>query len=134
MTNLKWCVYSPPTRPGSTMRYVENPEILAALFQADRETHLYGLADLEEPFWSNSTWYRDGDALVGLVSVGEDWTTVYAMSRVAPEATLGLLSRVQDTVPAGTWVTGPVGLLVSTSELRTCRDIGSHWRMILELL
>lgn len=132
MTNLKWSVYSPPTRPGSTMRYVENPEILAALFEADRETHLYGLADLEEPFWSNSTWYRDGDAVVGLVSVGADWTTVYAMSRVAPEATLGLLGRVQDTVPAGTWVTGPVGLLVSMSELRNCRDIGSHCRMILE--
>ncbi len=114
------------------MRNVENPEILAALFESDRETHLYGLADLEEPFWSNSTWYRDGDAVVGLVSVGEEWMTIYAMSRVDPEATLDLLSRVQDTVPAGTWVTGPPGLHASISGLRNCRDIGPHWRMILD--
>ncbi len=114
------------------MRTVENPEILAALFESDRETHLYGLADLEEPFWSNSTWYRDGDAAVGLVSVGEEWMTVYAMSRVAPEVTLGLLGRVQESVPAGTLVTGPLGLHASMSGLRNCREIGSHWRMILD--
>lgn len=114
------------------MRNVEKPEILAELFQSDRETHLYGLADLEEPFWPNSTWYRDGDAVVGLVSVGEEWMTVYAMSRDAPEATLDLLGRVQDSVPPGTWVTGPKGLHSSMSTLRNCRDIGSHWRMILD--
>lgn len=114
------------------MRTVEEPEILAELFGADRVTHLYGLADLEEPFWSNSTWYREGDAVVGLVSVGEEWMTVYAMSRVAPEATLDLLRRVQDTVPPGTWVTGPLGLHASMSERRNCRNIGSHWRMVLE--
>lgn len=114
------------------MRTVENPETLAALFESDRETHLYGLADLEEPFWSNSTWYRDSDAVVGLVSVGEEWMTVYAMSRVAPGATLDLLGRVQENVPAGTWVTGPLGLHASMSELRDCRDIGLHWRMILD--
>lgn len=113
------------------MRAIENPETLATLFESDRETHLYGLADLEEPFWSHSTWYRDGDAAVGLVSVGEEWMTVYAMSRVAPEATLDLLSRVQGSVPSGTWVTGPVGLHASMSGLRNCRDIGPHWRMIL---
>lgn len=114
------------------MRNVENPEILAALFESDRETHLYGLADLEEPFWSNSTWYRDGEAVVGLVSVGEEWMTVYAMSRVAPQMTLGLLSRVQDKVPAGTSVTGPLGLHASMSDLCPCRDIGPHWRMVLD--
>lgn len=114
------------------MRAIENPEILAALFESDRATHLYGLADLEEPFWSNSTWYRDGDAVVGLVSVGEEWTTVYAMSRTAPEATVDLLSRVQDSVPPGTWVTGPLGLHASMSEIRNCRNIGPHWRMILD--
>lgn len=116
------------------MRTLENPELLATLFEADRQTHLYGLADLEEPFWSNSTWYREGDAVVGLVSVGEEWMTVYAMSRLAPEATLELLRRVQDTVPPGTWVTGPLGLHASMSELRSCRDIGPHWRMILDEL
>lgn len=113
------------------MRNVENPEILTALFESDRETHLYGLADIEEPFWSNSTWYRNGDAVVGLVSVGEEWIAVYAMSRVAPEATLGLLSQVHDSVPPGTLVTGPLGLHASISGIRNCRDIGPHWRMIL---
>jgi len=114
------------------MRNVDNPEILAALFESDRETHLYGLADLEEPFWSNSSWYRDGDAAVGLVSTGDAWMTVYAMSRETPKAALEMLGKVHEQAPAGTWVTGPTGLHEAMSELRDCRSIGLHWRMILE--
>src|SRR5690606_32377740 len=46
-------IYSP--RP-MTPR-IEDPAELATLFQRDRETHIYGLADLEEPYWSHSAWY-----------------------------------------------------------------------------
>ena len=44
---------------------VTNPDEIAEAFEGDRRTHLYGLADLQEPFWSNSTWYREGRCVVG---------------------------------------------------------------------
>ena len=114
------------------MTRVDAPDDLAPLFLGDRETHLYGLADLEEPYWSNSNWYRNGDAVVGLVSTGGDWVTVYAMSQVASSATLDLLAELVALVPSGTWATGPVGLMNTISRVRSVRDIGAHWRMILE--
>lgn len=113
------------------MRTVREPAELAELFDADRETHLYGLADLEEPFWSHSTWYREDAAAVGLVSVGDSWLTGYAMSRVAPEESLEILGRIQGSIPSGTWITGPTGMYHAMSPMRRCRDIGPHWRMIL---
>jgi len=116
------------------VRKVSDPDELGELFGADRETHLYGLADLEEPYWSASVWFRDGSAAVGLVSVGDDWVTGYAMSRVAPEATVALLAEVQARLPGGSWVTGPVGMYESISQVRSTRAIGPHWRMILEEL
>jgi ribosomal protein S18 acetylase RimI-like enzyme len=114
------------------VRVVGNPGELAELFEADREAHVYGLADLEEPFWSHSTWYRRGDAAVGVVSVGDRWVTGYAMSRVAPQETLTLLTDINETIPAGTWVTGSLGLYEAMSGVRSARDIGAHWRMILD--
>lgn len=112
------------------MRVVQDPDELIALFEADRVTHLYGLADLEEPFWSYSTWYRDGVAAVGLVAVDE-WVTGYAMSQSDPEVTLDLLTRVQPSLPSGSWVTGPIGMYEVVAQVRPTRSIGSHWRMIL---
>lgn len=114
------------------MREVEDPAELAELMSADRETHLYGLADLEEPFWSHSTWYCEGPAVVGLVSTGGTWLTGYAMSRMAPEETLALLANVQESMPVGTWITGPTGMFRAITRLRKVRDIGPHWRMILD--
>lgn len=114
------------------MRPVDNPAELLDLFGSDRETHLYGMADLEPPFWDHSTWYREGSTAVGVVSAGEAWVTGYAMSRTAPEATLHLLARVQESLPSGTWVTGPIGLRDAISQIREVRDIGPHWRMILD--
>ena len=116
------------------MREVESPSELTELMSADRETHLYGLADLEEPFWSNSKWYREGPAIVGLVSTGGTWSTGYAMSRLAPEETLALLADIQESMPAGTWITGPTGMFRAITRVRRVRDIGPHWRMTLENL
>lgn len=113
------------------MKVVEDPDELVALFESHRATHLYGLADLEEPFWSHSTWYRDGDAVVGLVSVGDEWVTGYAMARADPEATLALLTRLQPSLPSGSWVTGPIGMYEAIAQVRPTRSIGMHWRMIL---
>jgi len=111
---------------------IEDPAELASLFEADRETHVYGLADLEEPYWSHSSWFRDGEAALGLVSEGGDWVTGYAMSRVAPEAALGLLHGHLEEMPPGTWVTGPIGMHTSMPSGRKSRSIGAHWRMILD--
>jgi ribosomal protein S18 acetylase RimI-like enzyme len=111
---------------------IEDPTELASLFEADRETHVYGLADLEEPYWSHSSWFRDGDAAVGLVSVGDDWVTGYAMSQVAPQPALGLLHGLLGEMPPGTWVTGPIGMHASMPRRREVRSIGAHWRMILD--
>jgi hypothetical protein len=112
---------------------VADPGELATLFRLDPETHLYGLADLEEPFWSTSNWYRNGDAAVGLVSLGDDWVTGYAMSRVDPEGSLRLFEEVHHRLPPNTWVTGPIGLAeYFGSRIRAITPKGVHWRMILD--
>lgn len=114
-----------------TIEVVTDPSSLADLFAADRETHLYGLPDLEEPFWSSSTWFRSGRAAVGVISTGGDWLTGYAMSQSHPEETLELLAEVHDRLPPKTWVTGPLGLYESTTLSRQALSKGIHHRMIL---
>jgi GNAT superfamily N-acetyltransferase len=114
------------------VKAIQDPDELAGLFADDPETHLYGLADLEEPFWAHSSWYRDGPAVVGLVSAGEDWVTGYAMSRSAPQATLDLLAEVHSELPSGSWITGPLGMAEAMAGVRSIRPIGLHWRMILD--
>lgn len=114
------------------MNEVTDPSGLLDLLEADRETHLYALGDLEEPFWSKSRWFRRGDALVGIISTGDDWATGYAMSRLAPTETLALFGEVQDRLAPGCWVTGALGLHHAVSQVRRCRSIGPHWRMILD--
>lgn len=110
---------------------VTDPGELGGLFEQDRETHLYGLADLEEPFWSSSAWFRTGEAAVGKVTTGGDWVAGYAMSQENPGVTLELLLEMQDVFPAGTWVTGPLGLDDTLSSARATNAKGVHQRMIL---
>lgn len=114
------------------MKPVDDPSVLAELLGRDPETHLYGLADLVEPFWSNSTWHIDGEGAVGLISDGSGWVTGYAMSQSAPELTLALLAEVESQLPPGTWVTGPLTMSASLQHQRSLRSIGPHWRMILD--
>lgn len=88
------------------------PDALVELFCRHRPVHPYGLADLEEPYWSRSRWWRRGDAAVGLVGLpgGAD-PIVYAVSAADPEGTLGLLAElgVAD-LPEWFVITGPCGL------------------------
>ena len=114
------------------MSGVEDPSELLDLLEADREAHLYALGDLEEPYWSHSHWFRRGDAAVGLISTGGGWATGYAMSRLAPTETLALFAEVQDRLTPHSWVTGALGLHDTVSQVRSCRTIGPHWRMILD--
>lgn len=93
----------------SPARVVEDPDELAALFCRDVHNHIYALADLDEPFWSASTWWRRGDAAVGSVGLPEGERIVYAVSSADPEGTLALVAELHDELPAGL-VTGPRGV------------------------
>lgn len=92
-----------------TTRVVDDPGELASLFRQDEHSHIYALADLDEPFWSASTWWRNGDAAVGLVGLPEGHTIVYAVSSVDRDGTLALARELADQVPA-TLVTGAKGI------------------------
>jgi ribosomal protein S18 acetylase RimI-like enzyme len=90
---------------------VTDPEELAELYVPDRGLHIYALADLEEPYWSASSWWRDGDAAVGLVSLpGGEGEVVYSVSSRDPQGSLRLLGSLVDRLVPGTLVTGPIGV------------------------
>ena len=95
----------------TAVRVVDDPAELRR-FYADRpEAHLYALADLEEPYWSASTWYRRGDAVVGVVGLPDPGsTTIYAVSTRAPDATLQLLTELAHHLESGVLITAPLGL------------------------
>lgn len=88
---------------------------LVELYRRDRADHLYALADLAEPHWSRSRWWRRGDAAVGLVDLGTDPTTgvadhvVYAVSTAAPDGSLALLAELAPELPS-CLITGPLGV------------------------
>ena len=44
------------TYPADMATLCTHPVLLEELFLADPEVHLYGLPDLEEPFWSLSSY------------------------------------------------------------------------------
>ncbi len=91
---------------------VDDPAPLADLYGRHPEVHPYGLADLEEPFWSRSTWYRSGDAVVGVLDLGSDEPVLYAVAADAATdaATLDLLEHLVPRLPDHFVITGPVGL------------------------
>lgn len=90
-------------------RVVDDPAELATLFRRDVHNHIYALADLDEPFWSASTWWRRGDAAVGLVGLPEGEQIVYAVSSADPNGTLALAAELVGEIPAGL-VTGVHGI------------------------
>lgn len=101
------------------------------MFASDPALHLYGLADLEEPYWSRSMWWRDGDAVVGVIGFpGSPDKAVYAMSSNAPDATLELLVNIGEAAPPDALVTGPRGLADRLRTQRPVVDLGVHWRLV----
>ncbi len=90
-------------------RVVTDPGELTELFRLDTASHIYALADLAEPYWSRSTWWRRDDAAVGLVGLDERTSLIYSVSTADPQGTLALLREVQHEIPP-CLVTGPVGL------------------------
>lgn len=108
-----------------------DPASLEAIFGADPVVHLYGLADLEEPHWSRSEWWVEGEVAVGVVGfAGSPDKAIYAMSERAPTQTMDLLASMAEELPGGAMVTGPIGLAERIGTLREIRDLGVHWRLI----
>jgi GNAT superfamily N-acetyltransferase len=95
-----------------TVERVDDPAALASLYDRHREVHPDGLADLEEPFWSSSTWYRSGDAVVAVLDLGSDELVLYAIAadEATAAATLDLLATLAPDLPDHFVITGPVGL------------------------
>jgi GNAT superfamily N-acetyltransferase len=91
---------------------VADPQPLAELYGRHREVHPYGLADLEAPYWSRSTWFRSGDAVVAVLDLGSDEPVLYAIAADDPTAaaTLDLLEALAPDLPDHFVVTGPIGL------------------------
>lgn len=114
-------------------RVVEDPEELAALFARDRECHVYGLADLVEPYWSGSTWWRRGDAAVGVVPLpGSDEVAYYGVSPRDPAGTIALLAEVHEELPAGAVGSAPVGHVEALRPLRGLDDLGPRVKMVVD--
>lgn len=113
-------------------RLVSDSEEIADLFETAPHTHLYGLADLDEPFWSRSDWYRRGDAVVGVVGLGDGFTTGYAMTAGRPAATLDLLASVQSAIPSRSPVVGTLGMSARLTSVRPHSPLGLHHRMMLK--
>ena len=90
-------------------RVVEDPSELTALFGQDTTSHIYALADLAEPYWSRSTWWRRDDAVVGLVGLTAAASVVYSVSTADPVGSLELIREVEPEIPA-CLITGPVGV------------------------
>jgi ribosomal protein S18 acetylase RimI-like enzyme len=88
------------------------PDEIEALYRRHPAVHPYGLADLDEPLWGRSSWYRAGDAAVGVLDLGSGEPVLYAIAAdtAGERATLDLLDRLAPDLPDHFVVTGPVGL------------------------
>jgi GNAT superfamily N-acetyltransferase len=114
------------------IRVVDDPDELAQLYAPDRTVHPYGLADLEEPFWSSATWYRRGDAVVAVLVLGGD-PAVYAIAAddAKAAATLELLADLAPDLPEAFLITGPVGLTEALAGRYAVEWSGPHVKMHL---
>lgn len=112
---------------------VADPAELAELYGRDRAVHPYGLADVDEPYWSRSTWYREGDAAVGILDLGSGEPVLYAIAADAARdaATLDLLDRLRPLLPDHFVITGPVGLAARLAPGWTAHWVIPHVKMHL---
>lgn len=109
-------------------------DALIALFGRDRSTHIYGLADLEEQYWSRSKWWLRGDAAVGLIGIpGSNTSVVYAVSAADPLGTKSLLADLAAVgdLPQEFVITGPTGMASALSPSRRIDWVAAHRKMLL---
>ena len=122
----------PQAGPSVDHFLVTDPDILVEHYRDVPTVHIYALADLEEPFWSASQWYRRNQAVVGLVQIpGDEAKTVYAVATRQPNETLALVIDLLPRLPPGTLITGPVGLADAVGDRRQLAWGGPHLRYCL---
>lgn len=106
--------------PPRGARLVDDADVLAAFFSDRVAVHIYALADLGEPFWSASRWYRRGDGVVGLVGLPSgEGLACYAVATRDVAATLDLVVDLAPRLPSGLLITGPVGLAPALATKRS---------------
>ena len=117
-----------PDAPDGT-RIVADPDELATFFGDCVAAHIYALADLEEPFWSGSRWYRRGDAVVGLIGLPSgEGLACYCVATRDPAGTLALIADLAPHLPPGLLVTGPAGLAEALAVVRPLTWHAPHVR------
>lgn len=105
---------------------------LVELYSRHREVHPYGLADLDDPYWADSTWWREEDAAVGLLSLpGSPTPVAYAVTATAPGATRNLLAAIAPQFPPHLIINGVTGLLAPLSPRYTHDWVTPYWKMQL---
>lgn len=114
-------------------RRVAGPAELAELYGRRPDVHPYGLADLEEPLWSRSTWYRAGDAAVGVLDLGSGEPVLYAVAAgdEGDRATLDLLVALSPDLPDHFVITGPIGLAERLGPAYAADWVIPHVKMLL---
>ncbi|WP_370324700.1 GNAT family N-acetyltransferase [Euzebya sp.] len=96
------------------MRPVDDPAEILAIYQRAPHVHPYGIADVVQ-LWPTSTWWRRGDAVVGLLDLpGGDVVYSVTADPSARPATLELLADLaapaRGDLPDAFTITGPTGL------------------------
>lgn len=105
--------------PPAGARLATDRNELADFFADRRAAHVYALADLDEPFWSGSRWYRRGDAVVGLIGLPSgQGLACYSVATRDPNGTLALVADLAPHLPAGLLITGPSGLAGALAAVR----------------
>lgn len=114
--------------PGGA-RIVTDPSELEAFFADQRAAHIYALVDLEPPYWAGSRWYRRGEAVVGVVALGDgDAIAVYAVSTRDPKGSVALLGELAAGFATGQLITGPCGMDAALAAVRPVTSLGRHLR------
>jgi ribosomal protein S18 acetylase RimI-like enzyme len=115
--------------PPAGARLVDDRDELAEFFADRTAAHIYALADLDEPFWSGSRWYRRSDAVVGLIGLPSgDGLACYSVATREPGGTLELLADLAPHLPAGLLITGPTGLAAALEAVRPLTWHAPHVR------
>jgi RimJ/RimL family protein N-acetyltransferase len=114
------------------VRVVEQPDELAALFGEAPPVHVYGLADLAPAYWDASTWYRRGDAVVGVVVFpGGVGTAIYALTAHDEPGTVDLFADLVHEFPSGGLCITATGCMAVAAAARPIEPYGAHVRYVL---
>jgi ribosomal protein S18 acetylase RimI-like enzyme len=115
--------------PPADSRIVTDRDELGEFYADRTAAHIYALADLDEPFWSGSRWYRRGDAVVGLIGLPSgEGLACYSVATRDPDGTLDLIADLAPDLSPGLLITGPARLAETLSAVRPLTWHAPHLR------